>query len=79
MHTGPTPTRVKIAGDGCVTPLKNTLWHGDNLDVLRQMPANSVDLVYLDPPFKSNQDYNMLYKERDGTRSAAQTRAFTDT
>jgi DNA modification methylase len=57
----------------------NTLFHGDNLDVLRSLDAESVDLVYLDPPFKSNQDYNMLYKERDGSRSAAQTQAFTDT
>lgn len=43
------------------------------------MDADSVDLVYLDPPFKSNKDYNMLYKERDGSRSAAQAKAFTDT
>jgi DNA modification methylase len=57
----------------------NTLFHGDNLDVLRSLDAESVDLVYLDPPFKSNQDYNMLYKERDGSRSAAQMQAFTDT
>ena len=43
------------------------------------MASASVDLVYLDPPFKSEQDYNMLYKERDGSRSAAQSKAFTDT
>lgn len=58
---------------------QNRLWHGDNLDVLRVLQDECVDLVYLDPPFKSNQDYNMLYKERDGSRSAAQKKAFGDT
>ncbi len=58
----------------------NTLYYGDNLKVLRQYLADkSVDLVYLDPPFNSNQDYNVLFKERDGTRSAAQVKAFKDT
>jgi DNA modification methylase len=56
------------------------LFYGDNLDVLRQYVASeSVDLVYLDPPFKSNQDYNVLFAEQDGTRAAAQIRAFHDT
>jgi DNA modification methylase len=58
---------------------QNTLWHGDNLLVLRELPAESVDLVYLDPPFKSNTDYNMLYKERDGSQSVAQRQVFSDT
>jgi DNA modification methylase len=59
---------------------KNALYYGDNLDVLRQhIPDESVDLVYLDPPFKSNQDYNVLFKEQDGTRAAAQIKAFEDT
>jgi site-specific DNA-methyltransferase (adenine-specific) len=57
----------------------NTLWHGDNLPVLRGLAAESVDLVYLDPPFKSDQNYNMLYRERDGTQAAAQIQAFSDT
>jgi 16S rRNA G966 N2-methylase RsmD len=39
----------------------------------------SVDLVYLDPPFKSNQDYNVLFAEQDCSRSAAQIKAFGDT
>ncbi|MGH9408029.1 MAG: DNA methyltransferase [Vicinamibacterales bacterium] len=55
------------------------LYHGDNLDVLRELRSETVDLVYLDPPFKSNQTYNMLYRERDGSRSAAQEKAFSDT
>lgn len=59
---------------------QNTLYYGDNLDVLRRYIADeSVDLVYLDPPFKSMQDYNVLFEERDGTRAAAQIMAFEDT
>jgi site-specific DNA-methyltransferase (adenine-specific) len=58
----------------------NHLYYGDNLDVLgRYVPESSVDLIYLDPPFKSNQDYNILFAEQDGTRSAAQIKAFEDT
>jgi site-specific DNA-methyltransferase (adenine-specific) len=53
---------------------------GDNLDVLRRhIKEESVDLVYLDPPFNSNQDYNVLFTEQDGTRAAAQIKAFGDT
>lgn len=44
----------------------NKLYYGDNLDILRRYVASdSVDLVYLDPPFKSNQDYNVLFAEQD--------------
>jgi DNA modification methylase len=58
----------------------NTLYYGDNLDVLRRHIApESVDLVYLDPPFKSNQDYNVLFAEHSGKRAAAQIKAFEDT
>ena len=58
----------------------NRLYYGDNLDILRRyIPNESVDLVYLDPPFKSNQDYNVLFAERDGTQAAAQIKAFEDT
>lgn len=58
----------------------NQLYYGDNLDVLRRhMKDESVDLVYLDPPFKSHQDYNVLFEEQDGTRAAAQIMAFEDT
>lgn len=57
----------------------NHLYFGDNLDVLRRyVKDESVDLVYLDPPFNSNQSYNVLFAEH-GTRSAAQIRAFEDT
>lgn len=58
----------------------NTLYYGDNLDVLRRYVDDaSVDLVYLDPPFNSNQNYNVLFAEQDGTRAGAQIKAFQDT
>ncbi len=45
--------------------MENTLFYGDNLDILkRYIPEESVDLVYLDPPFKSDQSYNILFKEK---------------
>ena len=60
--------------------MPNTLYYGDNLDILRQhVAAESVDLVYLDPPFNSNASYNVLFRERSGEESTAQIRAFTDT
>lgn len=60
--------------------MTNTLYYGDNLEILRQyVPDESVDLVYLDPPFNSNANYNVLFKERSGEESPAQIKAFTDT
>ena len=57
----------------------NQLYYGDNLDVLRRyVDDESVNLVYLDPPFNSERSYNVLFAEQDGTRSAAQIRAFED-
>ena len=56
------------------------LYYGDNLDILkRYIKDESVDLIYLDPPFKSNQDYNVLFPEQNGSRSRAQLKAFEDT
>jgi site-specific DNA-methyltransferase (adenine-specific) len=50
----------------------NKLYYGDNLDVLRRyIPDQSVDLIYLDPPFNSRQDYNVLFAEKDGSRSSS--------
>ncbi|MHB8174908.1 MAG: DNA methyltransferase [Nitrospirota bacterium] len=58
----------------------NTLFYGDNLDVLREhVKDESVDLVYLDPPFNSKRDYNILYREPMGGSSSAQITAFEDT
>jgi len=60
---------------------RRTLHYGDSLDVLRGMPAESIDLVYLDPPFNSNADYNVIFREHSGAESAprAQITAFEDT
>lgn len=58
----------------------NVLYYGDNLEILRKyISDNSIDLIYLDPPFSSNRDYNILYKERSGKWSEAQVKAFSDT
>ena len=59
---------------------KNKLYFGDNLDILREQVADeSVDLIYLDPPFNSNATYNVLFREASGEGSAAQIHAFDDT
>lgn len=59
---------------------ENILYYGDNLDVLqRHFRDETVDLIYLDPPFKSNQKYNVLFAEQNGSRSKAQIKAFEDT
>jgi len=58
----------------------NKLYYGDNLDILRRyIKDETIDLIYLDPPFKSNVDYNVLFAEQNGSRSAAQIKAFEDT
>jgi site-specific DNA-methyltransferase (adenine-specific) len=60
----------------------NRLYFGDNLEWLRdsrEFPDASIDLVYLDPPFNSNADYNVLFREPSGAVSQAQFHAFTDT
>ena len=61
----------------------NTLYYGDNLVWLRDhqyFPDESVDLIYLDPPFNSKADYNVLFNEPGkGGKSQAQIKAFDDT
>jgi adenine specific DNA methylase Mod len=58
----------------------NQLFYGDNLDVLRaSIHDESVDLIYLDPPFNSNANYNVLFKSPSGSGSEAQIEAFEDT
>ena len=62
------------------TDWRNKLYFGDNLRILREnVPDDSVDLIYLDPPFNSNATYNVLFRERTGEDSAAQITAFEDT
>jgi len=59
---------------------KNKLYFGDNLNILREHVLDeSVDLIYLDPPFNSKATYNVLFQEKNGTQSAAQITAFEDT
>ncbi|WP_254603171.1 hypothetical protein [Sphingomonas bacterium] len=58
----------------------NHLFYGDNLTVLRRkIPDESVDLIYLDPPFDSNANYGILFREPDGRASNAQIEVFEDT
>lgn len=60
--------------------MQNTLYYGDNLAILRDLIAKeSVDLIYLDPPFNSNRNYNVLFREESGLESEAQITAFEDT
>jgi len=72
------PLRATLAA----VPAVNRLYYGDNLDVLRQHVADeSVDLIYLDPPFNSNRGYNVIFASQDTLASAdaAQIQAFDDT
>jgi DNA modification methylase len=58
----------------------NALYYGDNLSILRDfIPDASVDLVYLDPPFNSQRDYNLIFRDKSGQRSDASILAFEDT
>jgi len=60
--------------------MENTLYYGDNLQILRRyIPDKSIDLIYLDPPFNSKQSYNVLFREEGGAKSTAQIKAFEDT
>src|SRR5213594_3377192 len=65
------PARLRAMG---------TLYYGDNLEILRRyLKDETVDLVYLDPPFNSARNYNAFFQEKDGTAAASQIRAFEDT
>ena len=59
--------------------INKRLYYGDNLDVMRQMPDGFVDLTYLDPPFKSDLDYNVLFTEDGISPDEAQMTVFKDT
>lgn len=73
-------TAVTICPGSLSRVTTRKLYFGDNLEIMRQHIADeSVDLVYLDPPFNSNQSYNVLFKERDTRPSQAQIEAFDDT
>ena len=62
--------------------MNNRLYYGDNLEILRSreyFPDECVDLIYLDPPFNSNRNYNVLFRSESGADSEAQITAFEDT
>lgn len=60
--------------------MTNALYYGDNLKILREyIRDESVDLIYLDPPFNSNRSYNVLFKDEKGKESQSQIEAFDDT
>ena len=62
------------------TTTNNTLFYGDNLAIMREyIPDESVDLVYLDPPFSSSRNNKMLFKDESGKEAEAQIGAFEDT
>src|SRR5229473_1588233 len=69
--------------EGSMSPkpiTENTLFYGDNLFILREhIPSESVDLIYLDPPFNSSRNYNVLFKDEKGIDSESQITAFEDT
>jgi hypothetical protein len=57
----------------------NVLYYGDNLDILRRyLPDATIDLVELDPPFNSNRDYNVIFRDESGNATDAQLLAFED-
>ena len=61
----------------------NTLYFGDNLDVLKRLnqehPQGFIDLIYIDPPFNSKRNYNILFEDADLEDTKAQKEAFADT
>lgn len=79
MLNCPRSTEPSLKGEA-MPQEKNKLYFGDNLRILREHVAdNSIDLIYLDPPFNSAANYNILFKEQSGQQSAAQITAFEDT
>jgi DNA modification methylase len=54
------------------------LIYGDNLNVLRHMESETIDLIYLDPPFNSARNYNLMFKQHKGQDSPAQIMTFDD-
>jgi site-specific DNA-methyltransferase (adenine-specific) len=69
----------RFAGEQLSFDPPGYLFFGDNLEVLRRhIPDDSVDLIYLDPPFNSNRSYNLLFEYQDGTKTAGQQKAFGD-
>lgn len=59
--------------------MSNRLYYGDNFSIMEKMPRDCVDLIYLDPPFNSKRNYNLLYKNMTGRPAPDQDIAFCDT
>ena len=72
------PKRARGGGHPRKAGRLNRLYYGDNLNWLPEVPSESVDLIYLDPPFNSKRAYNAIFRGPDGKESAAQVQAFTD-
>src|SRR5258708_26209665 len=72
---------METGKDMSATPItENTLFYGDNLDILREhIDSESIDLIYLDPPFNSNRNYNVLFRDESGEEAESQITAFEDT
>ena len=80
MRTSPIPSHSDHVVSSSATPDLNKLYYGDNLTVLREhIHDESVDLIYLDPPFNSQATYNVLFRSPTGEQSHAQIEAFEDT
>ena len=60
------------------TSQDNTIWYGDNLEIMKKMAFNSIDLIYLDPPFNSKRNYNQIYKDAHGRPLPEEALAFCD-
>ena len=56
----------------------NHLYYGDNLTIMKNIPTGSVDLIYLDPPFNSQRNYNLIYQQLTGQPVPEQVEAFCD-
>ena len=77
-RVAPIPTKAVLMSEE--TQWKNKLYFGDNLPIMREyLQDESVDLIYLDPPFNSKATYNVLFAEKNGSQSSAQIAAFEDT
>jgi len=80
LHTASILVTHHHPGSWADAMLENTLYYGDNLDILREhIPDGSVDLIYLDPPFNSSRSYNALFKEATCTSAASQIGAVSNT
>ena len=74
----PASASMSKSGNGVASPA-NKLYFGNNFDWLQLIEPDSVDLVYLDPPFNSKAQYNLLYETPDNERETAQRTVFRDT